>query len=132
MYGSNFFLFQLALFPDVELNFLQDLALQHTGPYAVNNICNVLLEDQYPKAIAAPKATATATATIPNPEPDPVSLQKNRYCGVLNFRIPEMPENQTKRQNLLIFRLKDANGIANVTRYKDTRSFILRRIHYNG
>ena len=81
----KFFLFQLALFPDVELNFLQDLALQHTGPYAVNNICNVLLEDQYPKAIAVPKATATATATVPNPEPDPVSLQKNRYCRVPKF-----------------------------------------------
>ena len=59
------FYLQLSLFPDVEVQFLTDLASQHSGPYAVNNICNVLLESKYPKASAAPEATATVTAPVP-------------------------------------------------------------------
>ena len=57
------FLFQLSLFPDVQWEYLNDLAVQHTGVYAVNNICNVLLETSYPKMVSEAKATVSVTAT---------------------------------------------------------------------
>lgn len=39
----------MSLFSDVNEGYLDQLAAQYSGPMAVNNICNALLETSYPK-----------------------------------------------------------------------------------
>lgn len=51
------------MFPDVDPLYVKNLLLRNIGPEAMNNVCNLLLENtNYPRAQKAPSSTAPSEA----------------------------------------------------------------------
>ena len=59
--------FQLNVFPDVDLQYLEELCLYNTGNLALNNICFVLSDNKYPRAQPKETIETGKTTKVPNP-----------------------------------------------------------------
>lgn len=114
------FVYQLALFPDVAVDYLDQLATMHTGPMAVNNICNALLESKYPKKTSVVIEDTPSTSTS--------SQNINYYSDFNSSNLSYNVKLQYDRQAIALlsteFRMVIVNFFSIVTRESSKSGFI--------